>query len=180
VRNAKLPEIDTSKVGMLGHSLGGGIALNIAVSYPDIINALILYAPVHSDAWENFSRWSDMRDGGDRTHEVLGTREENPENWDKISSLTYLDRIIAPVLLFHGDKDEDVPKEWSDFLAEKLESLDKNVTYVEYEGEKHEFIPKWDDFMKKSVKFLQESFAKVPFTAPKNSPTDDLLEWHSQ
>jgi uncharacterized protein len=156
VQNADLPEVDASRVGMLGHSLGGGIALNIAVSYPDMISALILYAPVHSDAWENFSRWRDMRGEGDRTREALGTREENPENWDKLSSLTYLENITAPVLLFQGTEDEDVPKEWSDFLAKKLEGLDKDITYIEYEGEKHEFIPKWNGFMETSSSFLND------------------------
>jgi murein DD-endopeptidase MepM/ murein hydrolase activator NlpD len=50
----------------------------------------------------------------------------------------------------------DVPSEWSDFLAEKLRAEEKEVTYVVYGGEQHEFIPKWDDFMRKTAAFLHE------------------------
>jgi len=159
VRDADLPQVDADHVGMLGHSLGGGITLNIAVAHPELLDAVILYASVHCDAWENFMKWRDRREEGDLTREMLGTREENPEKWDALSSLTHLDKISAPVLLFHGTNDESVPKEWSDFLAGRLKELGKDVTYKEYEGEKHEFIPKWGDFMQKTSEFLGENLS---------------------
>ncbi len=166
VRNANLPNVDTSKVGMLGHSLGGGIALNISVAHPDMIDAVILYAPVHSDAWENFLRWRDMREEGDRTRVALGTRQENPGDWDALSSLTHLSQVDDPILLFHGTADKSVPKEWSDFLSENLEQLGKNVTYIEYEGEKHEFIQQWNDFMQQSSKFLRSNLMREEWIPP--------------
>ena len=156
VREADLPTVDANRLGMMGHSLGGGIALNIAVAYPEMIDAVVLYAPVHSDAWENFMRWRDMRDESDRTRAYLGSREMNPEGWDKLSSLTYLERIDDPVLLFQGTEDDDVPKEWSDFLNARLMEKGKNITYVIYDGEKHEFIPKWSDFMNKTKALFDE------------------------
>ena len=155
LRGANLPEIDTDTVYMLGHSLGGGVALNIAVTYPDLIDGLILYAPVSSDAYENFYRWRDMRLEVDDIEKVIGTRESDPEFWDKISSSTLLSRIRVPVLLFHGTNDADVPKEWSDTLVQKLQDLEKDITYVVYEGEKHEFIAQWDDFMRQSLLFTE-------------------------
>ena len=89
----------------------------------------------------------------------MGSRDENPEPWDLLSSQTYLDRIDAPVLLFHGSNDGDVPKAWSDDLAHRLQDIGKDVTYVVYEGEKHEFIPKWQDFMERTAAFLREHLA---------------------
>jgi dipeptidyl aminopeptidase/acylaminoacyl peptidase len=161
VRNAKLAQVDAQHVGILGHSLGGGVALNIAVARPDLADAFVLYAPVHSDAWENFSRWRSKRDDKDRTPAVLGTREENPAAWDALSSLTYLKNITAPVLLFQGTADADVPPAWSDDLNAQLEELHKDITYVSYEDEKHEFIPRWEDFMKRITAFLRENLMKV-------------------
>lgn len=160
VRAADLPQVDAQHVGMLGHSLGGGVTLNIAVARPDLVSAFVLYAPVHSDAWENFARWRSKRDDKDRTLEVLGTREENPDAWNALSSLTSLKNITSPILLFQGTKDADVPPEWSDFLDTKLKALNKNITYVSYEGEKHEFIPKWEDFMKRTTAFLREQLTE--------------------
>lgn len=154
VREAKLQNVDASRVGMLGHSMGGGISMNIAVAKPDVINALALYAPVNGDAWENFWRWRRERDEDDRTAETMKTREENPKAWDALSSKTYLDRLHVPVMLFHGSNDSDVPKEWSDDLNGHLTSLEKDVTYVEYPGEGHEFGPQWNDFMEKTAAFF--------------------------
>jgi len=164
VKNANMPQIDTEHIGMMGHSLGGGITLNAAVTHPEMIDALILYAPVHCDAWENFSRWRSMREQGDNTREAFGTRESNPENWDNLSSCPKLGNIDDPVLLFHGTNDSDVPKEWSDFVAERLDELGKDITYVEYEGEKHEFIPQWNDFMRRTATFLREALTEKPDT----------------
>jgi len=175
VRDADLPQVDSENVGMLGHSLGGGIALNIAVAHPDLVDALILYASVHSDAWENFMKWRDRREEGDRTREALGTREENPQDWDALSSLTMLDQISAPVLLFHGTNDESVPKEWSDFLNQKLNELDKEVTYIEYEGEKHEFIPKWEDFMQRASTFFHEHLQEEVISMPPLENADERV-----
>lgn len=155
VRAANLPNVDARRVGMLGHSLGGGVTLNVAVARPDLVSAIVLYAPVSSDAWENFTRWRSKRNDADRTLAVLGTREENSAAWDALSSLTSLKNITAPILLVQGTADQDVPPAWSDVLDAKLKTLDKDVTYITYAGEKHEFIPKWEDFMKRTTAFLR-------------------------
>ncbi len=156
VREAKLPRIDATRIGMLGHSLGGGVTLAVLTSHPDLVNAAVLYAPVNSDVWENFSRWRREREKDDRTEEINGTRESNPDFWNALSPQFYLKNINAPVLLFHGDRDKDVPKAWSDDLHARLQALDKDITYVEYAGEGHEYGPKWNDFMEKTAAFFHE------------------------
>lgn len=156
VRAAKLPKIDASRVGMLGHSLGGGVTLSVLTAHPGLVAAAVLYAPVNADMWENFSRWQQERDPGDRTLEVLKTRAENPAAWDALSPETYLSSISAPVLLFQGGRDKDVPKVWSDHLAQRLKEEGKDITYVEYPGEGHEFGPQWKDFMRKTAAFFKE------------------------
>jgi uncharacterized protein len=157
IRSAGLPSVDTTRIGMLGHSLGGGITLNILTAYPNLVDAAILYAPVHADAWENFSRWRSLREEGDRTRKVLGTREENPTVWDALSPSAHLQNIRTPILLFHGTNDVDVPKAWSDLLYSQLQALQKESSYIEYKGEKHEFIAEWEDFMRKTVQFLRKN-----------------------
>ncbi len=155
-RAADLPTVDTTKIGMLGHSLGGGVTLAILTGRPDLVDAAVLYAPVHADVWENFMRWRGERDASDRTVLVNLTKDENPKFWANLSPETFLSDIRAPVLLFHGTNDKDVPKEWSDDLAMNLQELSKDITYVEYEGEAHEFGPKWNNFMERTVEFLKE------------------------
>lgn len=159
VRAANLPRIDASRVGMLGHSLGGGVTLAVLTAHPDLVDAAVLYAPVNADVWENFNRWRRERDADDKTEEINGMRESNPEFWSQLSPQTFLKNITAPVTIFHGDKDKDVPKEWSDDLYSRLQTLGKDVTYVEYAGEGHEFGPKWTDFMEKTAEFFRQHLA---------------------
>ncbi len=162
VRAANLPTVDSEHVGMLGHSMGGGVSLNIAVAYPDLIDAVVLYAPVHADAWENFTRWRDEREEGDRTREILGTRETDPAAWDALSSKTFLKNIQAPITLFHGTADKDVPIAWSEDLERELTRLGKDFTFVRYEGEGHEFGPQWTDFMQQAAAFFDEELRPAP------------------
>lgn len=156
IRDAKLPGVDTTKVGMLGHSMGGGVTLAILTGRPNLVDAAVLYAPVNADVWQNFTRWRSKREEGDRTMEAFNTKEENPDFWNALSPATYEKNIRAPILLFQGTDDKDVPGEWSDALAQRLKDLERDVTYVEYEGEGHEFSTQWVDFMKKSAEFFHE------------------------
>lgn len=159
VRVAHLPTVDATKVGMLGHSMGGGVTLAILTAYPKLLNAAVLYAPVHADVWENFMRWRSERTEGDQTLAVMKTRAENPAAWDALSPQTYLDNVHSPITLFQGSNDKDVPKEWSDHLVALLQEKQKDITYIEYPGEGHEFGSKWTDFMKKSAAFFKTHLA---------------------
>lgn len=157
VRANPPPGVDASKVGMMGHSMGGGVSLNIAVAFPDLVDAFVLYAPVNADAWENYYRWRRDREDSDQTIVNLGTRETHPELWDRLSSKTYLSRLQAPILLFQGARDKDVPVEWSDALNTELMAMEKTHEYVRYDGEGHEFGPQWGDFMRRTAAFFKEN-----------------------
>lgn len=146
--------VDATRVGMMGHSMGGGVSLNVATAYPNLVSAFVLYAPVHADAWENYARWRRDREPDDRTVDTLGTRETHPERWDALSSKTYFHRIAAPILLFQGTRDSDVPVEWSDALDTALTTAQKEHEYIRYDGERHEFGPQWTDFMHRTAAFF--------------------------
>lgn len=168
-RAAGLPHVDTRHVGMLGHSLGGGVTLAVLTARPDLVDAAVLYAPVHADVWENFTRWRAERGEEDRTIEAYGTREQNPALWDALSPQTYLGRIAAPILLFQGGRDPDVPPAWSDHLAEGLRAFSRNVTYVQYPEEGHEFSGQWQDFLDRSIRFFHETLIDIPASLSQKS-----------
>lgn len=148
--------VDASKIGMMGHSMGGGVTLNILTAYPDLVSAAVLYAPVNGDAWENYDRWRRDREPTDRTTETLGTRESSPDTWDALSSKTHFGRMTTPILLFQGTNDKDVPVEWSDDLDVTLTAMEKPHEYVRYTGEGHEFAGQWGDFMRRTAAFFDE------------------------
>ena len=130
--------------------------MSVLTGYPDVVDAAVLYAPVHADMWENFNRWRRKRPEGDNTLKKYGPKDEKPEFWEEISPVTYLEKIQAPILLFQGGRDADVPQEWSDGLNDRLKELGKDIEYIEYEKEGHEFSTQWKDFMKRTVEFFEK------------------------
>ncbi len=164
VQDAALPRIDAEHIGMLGHSLGGGVTLAVLTGRPDLVDAAVLYAPIHANVWENFSRWREKRPEGDRTLIAYGTPEENPSFWNALSPQTHLSDIEAPILLFQGGRDADVPEEWSDTLAANLRHQGKDVTYSKYPTEGHEFIREWPSFMEKTAAFFREHLRERDFS----------------
>jgi len=157
VRAAKLPNIDASKVGMLGHSMGGGVTQHVIVAHPDLIDAAILYAPISSHAWNNFDRWRREEPEALPTLTTLKSWEENPAPWDAMSQQFHLDNIAVPVLIFHGKGDKDVPIEWSNDLSNRLEGLGKDVAFVIYPKDGHEFSTTWRHFIDTSIEFFRKN-----------------------
>jgi uncharacterized protein len=154
VRALNDPRIDATKVGMLGHSMGGGVTLHLLVAKKHLIDAAVLYAPVHADSWENFARWRMDGDDAGPTLDFLKTKEKNPAAWAALSQTGSLHLIDDPMLLFQGTNDKDVPYEWSDQLSAQLSALGKDIEYVVYQGEGHEFGAKWNDFITRTIAFF--------------------------
>lgn len=146
-----------NQIGMLGHSMGGGVTMRVAVARPEIVQAAVLYAPVSSDYLDNLSRW-----GLDRIaqSEVVKLRDDEGR-WDKekispYSPQTFFDRATTPFMIHHGDRDKDVPIQWSKDTLNRLMDADKEVIYHEYPGEGHEFGPAWTTFMQRNVAFFDK------------------------
>ncbi len=154
---AELPYMDSSNIGMLGHSMGGGITQNVLVVRPELVKAAVLYAPVSGDYEDNYERYTRRRP------EVLQKfQEKYPELeldikfWQGISAATYFDKAQAPVQIFIGTADESVEPEWSYNIRDRLSELGKAVALEEYQGEAHEFSFAWNDFMASSALFFKE------------------------
>lgn len=160
VRNSSLGFLDKERIGMLGHSMGGGISQNIAVIAPDLVKAIVLFAPVSADYVDNFNKWTRGDEARkNRTEEIVaryGSPEDNPEFWRNVSAINFFDRIQSPIMLHHGTQDESCPLEWSDRTAAALEAIGKDITYHIYEGEPHEFINAWPTVMERTTEFFDQ------------------------
>jgi uncharacterized protein len=142
----KHPDANPEKIGMWGHSMGGGITLRALAVSKDIKAAALLAGVVASpaafyDYWQghlNDARTpSWIKENGDRTLKEFGTPASNPGLWDSISPYSYLGDFTAPVQIHHGSGATDVPIVFSEELDQALKKSGKPVEYFVYPGGDH-------------------------------------------
>ena len=148
------------KIGLFGHSMGGGVVLNLLVVKPEMVRAAVLFAPTSADYRDNFTRWLWKRKHHPEIAEKIiatyGSPEANPSFWAGLSAINYFANIKVPILIQHGTSDESVPVEWSERLEKALVAAGKEVSLIKYPGEKHEFDAMWPTAMKRSVDFFNK------------------------
>ncbi|MBY9076865.1 alpha/beta fold hydrolase [Nocardioides sp. WL0053] len=169
-RRARLPFVDTSRVGVVGRSMGGGVALDAVAARPGLVDALVLHSPVSSLAADNFRRWVQVSAGRTRGAATpaleravvgaYGTPADRPQVWHEASVRHYLDRVDVPVQLHHGDADEVCPVEWSRATAAALRDARQQVQYFEYPGEKHTFEEGWPLLMRRTTAFFDTHLSR--------------------
>ncbi len=161
VKASSLPFLDAERIGIIGRSMGGGVAFNALVARPGLVDAAVMYASVSTDAVDNYNRWTRFSDGRAqlvaRIDAKHGSPEENPEFWSGISSRTYFDRITTPVMMHHGVVDDTCPIAWTRATVAALRAAGVDLTYHEYENENHYFYSGWPLSMRRTLDFLQEN-----------------------
>jgi dipeptidyl aminopeptidase/acylaminoacyl peptidase len=140
------PLVDLQRLAALGFSQGGIFSLLLAAHSPDV-KAVVAYYPV-----TDFPRWL-AAPGANfmkrfvfhliREHfrrEAAGCTEEPLQTvLQQASPLYQAERIQAPVLLLHGDRDGAAPVDESRRLAARLTALGRDVELVVIAGGHHVF-----------------------------------------
>ncbi len=120
------------KLAIVGWSYGGYAALQSSVLDSDVFKAIIAIAPVTDlEQLRNESRFFTNfplvdRQIGSGPHVRVGSPAKN------------VDKIKAPVLMFHGDLDRNVNIEQSRLMEGRLKGAGKSVELVEYKGLDHQ------------------------------------------
>ena len=156
VKAAKDPAFDTSRLGLLGRSLGGGVVLNVLVVKPGLVDAAVIYDPVSSDTVDNFDKWTRPR--GDLAAQIIeahGSPASDPAFWRGVSSRTYAARATEPLLIHHGTADSTCPLRWSRETLAAFEAGGDDATLVTYRGEEHAFGPQWPASMRRTTAFFR-------------------------
>ncbi|MBU6245849.1 MAG: alpha/beta fold hydrolase [Actinomycetales bacterium] len=107
VQTARLPELDASRIGLLGRSMGGSVAFNALVMRPGTFDAVVTYASTSPDPVDSFNRWQRLDRKASR--EIVmryGDPDVDRRGWAEVTTTNYFDRITEPVLMFHGTSDE--------------------------------------------------------------------------
>jgi dipeptidyl aminopeptidase/acylaminoacyl peptidase len=151
------PYVDPQRVGLFGRSMGGGITYNVLVAQPGLVKAAVVYAPVSSDAVDNFNRW--IRPDTEVAAAVLRAHGEpaaNPTFWRNLSAVNFFDRTTEPILIQHGTADSTCPLPWSTKTLAALKKAGKSATLYTYPGEEHAFAAAWPTSMARTVAFLKQ------------------------
>ncbi len=131
---AERGEIDVNRLCVMGGSYGGYLTLMMLVTYPDlwrcgveivgIVNLLTFIK--NTGAWRRRYRITEY-----------GDPEIHRDIMIKLSPITHVDRIKAPLMVIHGAKDPRVPVSEAEQLVEALRSRGVDVKYIRLEDEGH-------------------------------------------
>ncbi|VUD61873.1 Dipeptidyl aminopeptidase BIII [Thalassocella blandensis] len=133
--------IDPERVCIVGWSYGGYAALAGATFTPDLYKCSVSINGV-SDLYRMLK---DEKSQHGRDSEVLSywyTQWSGEDDYDKdllrsISPAEHVDKVKAPILLIHGDKDKVVSVKQSRLMYKRLQKAEKKVEFVELEGDNH-------------------------------------------
>jgi len=147
-----LQTANPDRIGLWGHSMGGGITTRL-LTVTDDVKAAVLYAAMSGDEQKNYEairQWS----GQTRGLEELNVPAEALA---RISPMYFLQNITAPVSIHHGMADALVPLDWSTTTCDQLMALARNVECHYYEDMPHTFYGAGDEeFIQNTVRFFNQ------------------------
>ncbi len=149
-----LAKADPTRIGLWGHSLGGGVALRVITVSQDV-RAAILYSATSGDESKTSSLVFSL--SGD---EAQYQREQavDPGTLELISPIYHFNGITAAVSLFHGTDDTVVPIDWAVENCEALKLVlpPDRIECVYYIGGRHTVYSRYQPgFNNSQLGFLQ-------------------------
>jgi dipeptidyl aminopeptidase/acylaminoacyl peptidase len=127
-------KVDADRIATMGWSNGSILSTSLITTYPARYKA----ASVGAGDVEWLSDWGNVDFGQSFDAYYFGKSPfEDPQLYINKSPFFKMDKVQAPVLIFHGTADRNVPpaQSWSYFRA--LQHFDKTVKYVVFPGEPH-------------------------------------------
>ncbi len=172
-------EADMERIGMWGHSMGGGVALKV-LTIDKRVKAAVLYSSVSADFADIIERWGpgclgDVLEGelayGCNSSDILPLTlpddlitpyfdvSTNHEELKKFSPLYYFDSVTAPVQIVYGTEDgktsAGTPPDWSKKMYEGFIEAGVDAKLYAHDGEGHSFLyDEWFAFMQRASQFF--------------------------
>jgi dienelactone hydrolase len=177
---SSIPDADVNRLGIWGHSMGGGITLRV-LTINDSIKVASLYGALTGDDEVHYC-WligckvplvatpiparpnqrllevdPEFAPASNAPVAVNETYVKLHEIFQKSSASNNLSNITAATIVHHGEADDIVPIEWSVDLVNALNSLGKRAVLYTYPGEGHVFAGwGWQLFMTRTINFFDD------------------------
>lgn len=182
-----LPQADSRRIGIWGHSMGGGVTMKVLMlDMP--IRAAVLYSTVSADDADLIGRWGpgckgDIATGeryyGCNSSDILpvdldpGLRDayflaaSTPELLDQTSPIHHLGYVKIPIQINYGAEDGQTlagtPPEWSRKLQAGLLDAGVQSELFAYPGQGHSFLAdSWFALMERTARFFDRTLTTRP------------------
>ena len=140
--------IDSSRVGIWGHSGGGFASTRALLTYPDFYSVAVSQAGNHDN--RNYAdEW------GEKYHGVLVKNEDGSSNYDSQANQLIVDNLKGKLLIAHGTTDTNVPPYNTLIVVEALIKANKDFDMLMLPNRSHGFArepymmrKRWDYFVK--------------------------------
>jgi dipeptidyl-peptidase-4 len=121
------PYVDTTRVGITGHSYGGYFTCLALLKEPDVFQVGVAGAPVTD--WRNYDSIY--------TERYMRRPQDNPEGYDKGSCLTYAKNLKGKLFIHHGAVDDNVHPTNTIQLVQALLKENKTFDLMIYPEQQH-------------------------------------------
>ncbi|WP_226960765.1 S9 family peptidase [Thalassotalea sp. LPB0316] len=143
----KYPWMDTTKVGIWGHSGGGFASTRALLTYPDFYRVAVSQAGNHDN--RNYAdEW------GEKWHGLLEKRDDKTTNYDSQANQLIVENLKGKLLLAHGTTDTNVPPYSTLLVVEALIEANKDFDMLMLPNRGHGFArepymmrKRWDYFV---------------------------------
>jgi dipeptidyl aminopeptidase/acylaminoacyl peptidase len=148
---ATQPDLDASRVMVMGGSYGGYMTLAVSTTYPDRIRCAIDIVGISN--FNTFLKNTESYRRDLRRVEYGDERDRQMAAFlEKISPLTNASKITKPLFIIQGGNDPRVPRTEAVQMADKVAASGGTVWYLEAKDEGHGFRKKGNqDFMRWAV-----------------------------
>ena len=119
--------IDTTRIGIDGWSYGGFMTISLMLRNPGVFKVGCAGGPVID--W----KWYEVMYG----ERYMDTPMQNPDGYNKASTLTYVSNLDAKLLIIHGTNDHTVVWQNSLTFLDECIKQGKQVDYFVYPGADH-------------------------------------------
>ena len=134
---AKQPEIDSSKIAIMGGSYGGFMTLMALTKKPEVFAAGVAYVPITD--WLEMYALSDAEYRKFMEELFEGPPEKREQLYRDSSPITYLSQIKAPVLISCGRHDSRCPIQPVEKFVKRLKEMYHPYEFRVEEKEGHGF-----------------------------------------
>jgi dipeptidyl-peptidase 4 len=121
------PYVDTTRVGVFGHSYGGYFTCLALLKEPDVFQVGVAGAPVTD--WRNYDSIY--------TERYMRRPQDNPEGYEKGSCLTYAKALKGKLFIHHGSVDDNVHPTNTIQLVQALLKENKTFDLMMYPEQQH-------------------------------------------